>query len=48
MWEIASPLAGAGGVYDGVCFVLFPRNVLNENLDLNGMISGGFPKYSFM
>ena len=48
MWEIAIHLAVAGGVCDGVFFVLsfFPRDVLDEILDLIESVSEGFPTYS--
>ena len=39
MWEIAVHLAVAGGVYDGV---FFPRDVLDEILDLIESVSEGF------
>ena len=41
-------LAVAGGVYDGVFFLLsfFPRDVLGEILDLIESVSEGFPTYS--
>ena len=48
MWEIAVHLADAGGVYDGVflCVLsLFPRDVLDEILDLIESVSEGFPTY---
>ena len=49
MWEIANYLAVAGGIYDGVFFVLsfFPRDVLDGILDLIESVSEGFPTYSF-
>ena len=42
-------MAVAGGVYDGVFFVLsfFPRDVLDEILDLIESVSEGFPTYSY-
>ena len=42
--------AVAGNVYDGVFFVLsfFPRDVLDEVLDLIESVSEGFPTYSFI
>ena len=41
-------LAVGGGVYDGVflCCSFFPRDVLNESLDLVESVSWGFPTYS--
>ena len=46
--EIAVHLAVVGDVYDGVFFVLsfFPRDVLDEILDVIESVSGGFPTYS--
>ena len=45
---MAVHLAVAGDVFDGVFFVLsfFPRDVLNEILDLIESVSDGFPTYS--
>ena len=47
MGNCCSP-AVAGDVYDGVFFVLsfFPRDVLDEILDLTETGSEGFPTYS--
>ena len=49
MWEIAVHLAVAGGIYDGVflCCFFFPRDVLDEILDLIESVSGGIPTYFF-
>ena len=49
MWEIADHLAVAGGVYDSVylCCPFFPRDVLDEILDLIASVSEGFPTYSY-
>ena len=49
MWEIAVHLAVAGGVYDAVflCCAFFPRNVLDEILDVIESVSEGFPTYLF-
>ena len=49
MWEIAVNLAVAGGIYDGVflCCIFFPRDVLDEILDLIESVSGGIPTYFF-
>ena len=48
MWEIAVHLAVAGGVYNCL-FVLsfFPRDFLDEIMDLNESVSEGFHTYSF-
>ena len=48
MWEFAVHLALAVGVYDGAFFVMsfFPRDVLDEILDLIESVSEGFPTYS--
>ena len=47
MWEITVHLAVAGGVYDcSFGAVLFPRDVLDEILDLTESVSEGFPIYS--
>ena len=42
-------MAVAGGVYDGVFFLLSfsPRDVLYEILDFIESVSEGFPTYSF-
>ena len=49
IWEIAVHLAVAGDVYDGVFFMLsfFPRNVLDEILNLIESVSEGFLTYFF-
>ena len=49
MWEIAVHLAVAGGVYDGVflCCPFFPRDVLDEILNLTESVSEGFLTYSY-
>ena len=42
--EIVVHLAVAGGVYDGIfCAALFPRDVLDEILDLIESVSEAFP-----
>ena len=48
MWEIAVHLAIAGDVFESVFFMLsfFPRDVLDEILDLIQSVSEGFPTYS--
>ena len=48
LWEIAVHLAVAYDVNDGVFFVLsfFPRDVLDEILNLIESVSEGFPTYS--
>ena len=48
VWEIAVHLAVACGVYGGVflCCLFFPRDVLNEILNLIESVSEGFPSYS--
>ena len=47
VWEIAVHLAVACDVYDGVfCAVLFPRDVLDEILNLIESVSEDFPSYS--
>ena len=45
--QIAFHLAAAGGVYDGVFFVLsfIQWDVLDEILDLIQSVSEGFPSY---
>ena len=50
MLEIAVRLAVACGVYDGVFFVLsfFPRDVLNEILNLIESVSEGFSTFSWI
>ena len=47
VWEISVDLAVAGGVFDGVFFVLsfFPLGVLDEIWDLTESVSEGFPTY---
>ena len=49
VWETAVHLAVAGGVFDGVFFVLsfFPQDVLDEIWDLIESVSEGFLIYSF-
>ena len=44
MWEIVVHLAVAGDVYDGVflCCPFFPRDDLDEILDVSGSASEGF------
>ena len=43
-------LVVAGGVYDGVflCCLFFPRDVLDEILDLIESVSEGFLTYSYI
>ena len=50
MWKIAVHLAVAGGVYDGVflCCPVFPRDVLDQILDLIESLSESFPTYSLI
>ena len=49
MWETTVHLAVAGGVYDGVWFVLaaFPQDVLDEIWDLIETVFEGFLTYFF-
>ena len=49
MWEIAVHMAVVCDVYDGVFFFLsfFPRDVLDEILNLIESVSEGFPSYSY-
>ena len=49
MWEIAIHVAVADGVYGGVflCCSFFPRDILDEILDLIESVSEGFPNYSY-
>ena len=48
VWETAVHLAVAGGVFDGVFFVLscFPLDVLDEIWDAIESVSEGFLTYS--
>ena len=47
VWEIAVHLAVACEVFIDVslCCPFFPRDVLDENLDLIGPVSEGFPTF---